>query len=77
MDGEAGARHARAGAGSRKAGRATWRVRGWPPDAPGATVALHVAANVANDDDSEIGDRIYTDSLTIAVRPETDGPRTP
>ena len=45
-----------------------WRFR-WtaPPTAAGAVV-LHVAANAANDDDSPLGDYIYTRALDIRSR---------
>jgi len=48
-------------AGTRLAGADTarWFVLWTPPDSAGADVVFHAAANAANDDDSELGDRVY------------------
>lgn len=53
--------HTEEGAGPVEGGAARWRVRWRAPDGDGAAgpVAFHVAANAANDDASEFGDRIY------------------
>lgn len=39
---------------------AEWAIRWTTPEAAAGPVALHVAANAANDDDSELGDHITT-----------------
>ncbi len=51
---------ATAGAGT--AGTARWRLTWTAPPAAGASVALNVAANAANDDNSEFGDHTHTGS---------------
>jgi hypothetical protein len=59
-----------------------WTLRWRAPESP-AAVVFHVAANVANDDASEFGDRIYTGSATArpapvhghTARSDTDGIR--
>lgn len=43
---------------------AEWRIR-WTAPAEGGAVRFHAAANAANDDDSEFGDRVHTASLEI------------
>lgn len=50
-----------------RGGRAVWRVS-WraPADAAGP-VRVHVAANASNDDDSELGDYVYTFAGTVAL----------
>ena len=45
-------------------GSARWVVEWTAPDTA-LTVVVHAAANAANDDASEFGDRIYADSLVI------------
>ena len=48
-------------------GEARWNFRWTAPGAARVAVVLHVAANAANDDDSPLGDYIYT--RAVAVRP--------
>lgn len=56
--------HTSTGSSPAQAGRATWVVR-WTAPPEGGTVAFHAAANAANDDDSELGDRIHlTEALS-------------
>jgi hypothetical protein len=43
-----------------------WMVRWTAPAVPG-NVVLHVAANAANDDDSPLGDFIYTSAVRVAA----------
>lgn len=47
--------------------RATWHVRWTAPDVPGDTALIHVAANAANDDASEFGDKIYIRARRIGL----------
>ena len=58
------------GAGPVRDGRTRWTLE-WTAPAADGPVVVHVAANAANDDASEFGDRIFTDSLRI---PRVDGP---
>jgi hypothetical protein len=53
-------------AGSALTGRdsARWVIEWTAPAAPAGAVVFHTAANAANDDDSELGDNIYTRSVT-------------
>lgn len=55
------AQHTRAGTDPLTADSTAWTLEWTAPDS-GGPVALHAAANAANDDDSELGDRIYTAS---------------
>ncbi len=48
---------------------ARWVLRWTAPAASQGPVVFHVAANAANDDDSPLGDFIYTTSLTTSRRP--------
>lgn len=50
--------HSAAGTGPAGEGRARWVVR-WTAPAGGGPVVFHAAANAANDDASEFGDRIH------------------
>src|SRR5688500_5228957 len=52
--------HSERGTEVRTPGTATWTFAWTAPDAEGVPVALHVAANAANDDSSPLGDFIYT-----------------
>lgn len=47
------------------AGRARWSLRWTAPAAAAGPVSFHAAANAANDDDSPLGDRVYTAEHTI------------
>lgn len=60
IDGVAYASHSAAGAAPEASGRARWTVR-WtaPAHEDAVAVAIDVAAQVANDDDSEFGERLY------------------
>ncbi|HUF26231.1 MAG TPA: choice-of-anchor V domain-containing protein, partial [Gemmatimonadaceae bacterium] len=49
------------------AARIAWRVV-WTSPPEGGAVAFHVATNVANDDASPLGDRVYTRSFEGRVR---------
>ena len=64
------ASHTAAGTQVATAGEARWQLRWKAPAAGGGTVVFHLAANASNDDDSELGDAIYTTALTI---PEAAG----
>jgi hypothetical protein len=44
-----------------------WAVEWTAPAQALADVAIHVAANAANDDNSEFGDHIFTAESTIAA----------
>lgn len=64
------AQHTEAGTGPparASAGRYAWSVRWTAPKAPGGPVLFHAAANAANDDASEFGDRVFT--LEVRVDP--------
>lgn len=54
--------HVRAGAVEVAPDTARWTVH-WTAPSAGAAVAFHVAANAASDDDSPLGDYIYTTSV--------------
>lgn len=56
--GVAYAGHTGAGTGPVEPGVGRWTVR-WTAPETGAPVIFHLAANAANDDDSEFGDRIF------------------
>lgn len=51
--------------------RAVWRLEWVAPKEARGAVRLHVAANGANGDDSELGDAVYADSL--ASEPDAGG----
>lgn len=59
------AHHVRAGTQVERAGEATWSIEWTAPGRATADVIVHVAANAANNDNSEFGDRIYTASATV------------
>ncbi len=59
------ARHTEAGSQLSAPDTARWRLRWLPPEMPTGAVVVHVAANAANDDFSEFGDRIYADSVVV------------
>lgn len=61
---EAGVRQAQGQAGDRVA----WPVR-WTAPGSGDAVTFHLAANAANDDDSEFGDRVYTTGRQVRIEP--------
>jgi hypothetical protein len=66
------AHHLRAGASLVAPDTARWTIA-WTAPAAGGAVSVHVAANAADGDDSQLGDRIYT---TAAVsRPPDDRPK--
>ncbi len=46
-----------------------WRFNWTAPASPGGSIEFNLAANVSNDDASNIGDHIFTDS--IRVRPKS------
>jgi len=50
-------------------GVSRWSFRWSPPGAWSGPVVFHVAANAANGDVSEFGDRIYADSFVVKPRP--------
>jgi len=52
--------HAESGTRPDAAGTASWRLRWVAPDARVGPVVFHVAANSGNDDQSPLGDHIYT-----------------
>lgn len=52
--------HSERGTEVRTPGAASWTFAWTAPDTEGVPVALHVAANAANDDSSPLGDFIYT-----------------
>jgi hypothetical protein len=62
--GVAYASHTAAGTAPADAGTARWQLRWIAPD-PAGRVIFHAAANAANDDDSEYGDRVYSAAGTI------------
>lgn len=59
------ASHTAAGATLARPGHASWVVR-WTAPAGGGLVVFHAAANAANDDDSEFGDRIHVAEIRAA-----------
>lgn len=71
------AQHTFGGTRPTGAGTARWRVEWTAPETPRAPVVFHVAANAANDDASELGDRIATAEARSApceaARGEGDG----
>jgi hypothetical protein len=50
-------------------GAARWTFRWTAPTAGRGAVVLHVAANAANDDDSPLGDFIYTSAVQVPPGP--------
>lgn len=64
-DGLAFASHTATGVAPVEPGVGRWTLEWTAPDG-GGPVAIHVAANAANDDDSEFGDRIYLACVTVA-----------
>lgn len=58
------AQHTRQGIRTRDPRGSTWRVRWTAPDAAGP-VALHVAANSANGDDSPLSDLVYASEALV------------
>lgn len=65
--GVAYAQHTQVGARPDLQGAAAWNVLWTAPEAAG-TVIVHVAANAANDDDSEFGDHVLAEALEIGGR---------
>lgn len=68
------AQHTEAGTGPPARGSARryeWIVRWRAPEAPDGPVLFHAAANAANDDASEFGDRVFT--LEVRVGPPEGG----
>jgi hypothetical protein len=68
------AQHTRVGTGlpaRASPARYAWTVRWTAPEEPEGPVLFHAAANAANDDASEFGDRIFT--LETVVRPPEGG----
>lgn len=63
-DGVVYAGHTRAGSSATTAGAARWSLL-WTAPAADQNVVFHVAANAANDDDSDFGDRIYVAHRTV------------
>jgi hypothetical protein len=59
------ASHSEAGAGPTGHGTARWTLR-WVTPGDGGPVAIDVAAQVANDDDSEFGERLYRARVILA-----------
>ncbi|MGH7504313.1 MAG: choice-of-anchor V domain-containing protein, partial [Longimicrobiales bacterium] len=59
------AHHVASGTTPDSAGEHGWDIEWTAPADARADVALHVAANAANDDDSELGDRIHTGSVVV------------
>ncbi|HEX9611604.1 MAG TPA: choice-of-anchor V domain-containing protein, partial [Gemmatimonadales bacterium] len=55
--------HTLAGTSVAAGGTGRWTFRWTAPDA--GAVAFHVAANAANDDDSPLGDFIYTHMMRV------------
>jgi hypothetical protein len=68
IGGIAYAQHTKAGTAVTGPGERIWQVTWTAPAQPSADIVLHLAANAANDDLSEFGDRIITSSLTISAR---------
>jgi hypothetical protein len=70
--------HTLAGSATDEAGSAQWTVRWIAPHERG-TVVFHLAANAADDDDSEFGDHIYVARKTARPAPagSAAGPRQP
>jgi len=48
-------------------GRSAWALRWTAPKAPGDSIAVHVAANAANDDASAFGDDIYSTETGVVL----------
>jgi hypothetical protein len=61
------AHHVRGGTERAGDAVASWTVEWTAPTSAGADIDVHVAANAANDDNSEFGDRIFTAHATIAA----------
>lgn len=68
--------HTRVGTLPVEDGVVEWRVTWEAPGrgSPRRPVVFHVAANAANDDDSEFGDRIYSSERTVPPAPEDGSP---
>jgi hypothetical protein len=60
------AHHVRLGAVPAVPGVGRWTIEWRAPAAPDGRVIFHLAANAANDNDSELGDFIYTKRLSVA-----------
>ncbi|HEX9692417.1 MAG TPA: choice-of-anchor V domain-containing protein [Gemmatimonadales bacterium] len=58
------AQHSSAATADTAAGAFQWDLTWDPPRCP-AAIAVHAAANASNDDDSELGDHVYTASLQV------------
>jgi len=56
------------GSRAKAVGALDWRLAWVAPDEARGPVVFHVVANAANDDASEFGDHIHTDSLTVPPR---------
>jgi hypothetical protein len=65
--GVAYAHHTRAGTSLVSPDSAVWRLE-WVAPPHGGAVLVHVAANAANDDASEFGDRIHLRSYRMLAR---------
>ncbi|HUG40362.1 MAG TPA: choice-of-anchor V domain-containing protein [Longimicrobiales bacterium] len=65
--GVAYASHSAAGTTPRREGKAAWVVR-WTAPREGGVVVFHAAANAANDDASEFGDRIHVTEARTSSR---------
>jgi hypothetical protein len=53
-------------------GSARWEFEWRAPESSLAPVVFHFTGNAANDDDSELGDRIFVRSVTVPPAPEKD-----
>jgi hypothetical protein len=67
------ASHTEAGVTPREADIASWTIS-WTAPPEGAAVALDVAAQVSNDDDSEFGERLYLARRIIPAKGQPPGP---
>jgi hypothetical protein len=61
--------HQRPGTGLTGRNVVRWTLR-WTAPAGGGSVRFHVAANAANEDDSQFGDFVYTASVRSTVSPD-------
>jgi hypothetical protein len=60
------AHHVRAGTSPADPDAARWMIEWKAPAAPNGRVTFHLAANAGNDNDSELGDFIYTKRVSVA-----------
>lgn len=69
--------HAAAGTEPMEDGSTSWEVEWTAPPNGDTPVIFHLAANAADGDDSQLGDHVYLDSVTISPPAAPQGARHP